>query len=562
MAKSASYVIGLDYGTSSVRALVVRCEDGMEVASNVWPYPHGDEGVITDPSNPVLARQFPADYIEGLAHTVQGALAVAETGPGFRRDLIVGIGVDTTGSTPIPVDERCRPLTEQSRFADNPNAMAWLWKDHTAFAEAGEITRKSDEDGLPYMRMVGGTYSSEWFWSKLLHCARIDPEVFAAAHSWVECQDFVPGYLVGVTHPSQLRRGVCAAGHKALFNPEWGGLPSSEFLASLDPRLGDLRSRLYCEAFASDTEAGKLAPGVAETLGLPAGISVCVGAFDAHMGAVGSGIRPGTLVKVMGTSCCDIAVADGETGFIPGMCGVVRGSVLPSMMGIEAGQSAIGDLYQWVAGRLCPPEFREPDAHVALTQEALKLRPGQSGLLALDWNNGNRTILVDQRLTGLLIGQTLHTTAPEIYRAVVEATAFGALTIMRQMEMYGARIDSVVNCGGISEKSALVMQIYADVCNRPMKISRSAQSCALGAAIFASVTGGAHPDVAAAQAAMTGIKERVFVPDPESVAVYARLYRLYMQLHDAFGGVEKSADLGQLMKDLLEIRDSAFRGLR
>jgi L-ribulokinase len=356
-------------------------------------------------------------------------------------------------------------------------------------------------------------------------------------------------------------RSVCAAGHKGLFNPDWGGLPSKDFLKALDPRLADLRDRLYAKAHPSDHVAGTLKPEIAAKLGLRPETIVAVGAFDAHMGAVGSGVKPGVLVKIMGTSTCDCMVApmpaDGKLPLIPGVCGVVNGSVLPGMLGIEAGQSAVGDLFNWFVRYLCPASYEKSDAHVALSAEAIKLKPGESGLLALDWNNGNRTILVDQRLTGLLIGQTLQTSAPEIYRALIEATAFGALTIIRRMEEYGACVDEVVNCGGIAEKSALTMQIYADVCNRPMKISRSAQTCALGAALFAGVAAGAHKSVSEAQAAMTGVKEQVYSPDPKAAAVYAKLYQLYMKLHDGFCGVSHNTDLSGVMKELLAIKDAA-----
>jgi L-ribulokinase len=555
------YAIGLDYGTSSVRALVVNCANGEEIGSSVWPYRHGNEGVVEDPSDDNVGRQHPQDYIDGLYASVAGALKDASRAPHFDPSKVVGIGVDTTGSSPMPIDANCTPLACRPQFDTNPNAMCWLWKDHTSYAEAQEIIDKSNGLGFPYMQMVGGKYSSEWFWAKILHCARVDSEVFAAAHSWVELADYVPAYLTGVKDSKDVVRGVCAAGHKGLYNPDWGGLPDKRFLGALDPRLADLRDRLYDTAVPSDQVAGTLDPAVASRLGLSASTIVAVGAFDAHMGAVGSGVKTGVLVKIMGTSTCDIMVApmpeDGKLPLIPGMCGVVKGSVLPGMLGIEAGQSAVGDLFNWFVRYLCPASFDKADAHGALSAEALKLRPGESGLLALDWNNGNRTVLVDQRLTGVLLGQTLQTSAPEIYRALIEATAFGALTIIKRMEEYGATVDEVVNCGGIAEKSALTMQIYADVCNRPMKVSRSAQTCALGAALFASVAAGVHENVLDAQAAMTGVKELVYHPDPKAVNVYGRLYAMYMKLHDSFGGRERSMDLGGVMKELLSIKDQA-----
>jgi L-ribulokinase len=347
-----------------------------------------------------------------------------------------------------------------------------------------------------------------------------------------------------------------------MYHEEWGGLPGRDFLASLDPALAALRDRYKTPALTADQPVGKLTAEIAKKVGLPAGIPVAAGAFDAHMGAVGAGIRPGVLVKILGTSTCDMMVAPQSTKLpdIPGLCGIVPGSIVPGMYGLEAGQSAVGDIFAWFARHLCPPEHSKGDPQANLTRAAAKLKPGESGLLALDWNNGNRTILVDPLLTGLLAGQTLHTSAPEIYRALVEATAFGALTIIKRFEEYGIKVDEVVTCGGIAEKNDLVMQIYADICDRPMKISRSAQTCALGAAIFGAVAGGAYPDVPAAQRKMTGIKTRVFRPDAEAAAVYSELYALYRQMHDAFGTSSWSGGMADVMKRLIAIRDRARKG--
>jgi len=538
--------LGLDYGTNSVRALLVDVSDGREVATSVFNYPSGDAGVLLDHRDPNLARQNPADYVEGFFATVREVMA------GIDPDDVVGVGVDTTGSSPIPVGADGIPLAMKPEWQGNLAAQCWLWKDHTSFAEAAEITELARDKGLPYLAKCGGTYSSEWFWSKILHCARVAPDVFAAAHSWVEIADWVPAYLCGNLEPSQIVRSVCAAGHKAMYSEDWGGLPSKEFLAALDPRLADLRDRLYDVAVPSDRLAGRLSAEVAQRAGLKEGTPVAVGAFDAHFGAVASGAKKGTLVKIIGTSTCDCMVhpLDQPLADIPGLCGIVNGSVLPGYYGLEAGQSAVGDIFNWFVsftGR----------THEELTAAAAQLKPGESGLIALDWNNGNRTILVDPLLTGLLVGQTLHTTPAEVYRALIEATAFGALKIIRRMEEYGVEVNEVVNCGGIAEKSPLVMQIYADVCNRPMKISRSSQTCALGSAIFGSVVGGIYPDAEAAQAAMVGVKDQVFVPDPDAVAVYARLFAIYTDLHDAFGLTNSAANLGRAMKDLIQIRTEA-----
>ena len=552
---SAQYTIGLDYGTNSVRALIVNVANGAEVAAAVWTYAHGTQGVVLA-RDPNLARQHPADYLKGAEVTIQQALATAKkTVNGFRTEQVIGIGVDTTGSTPLPVDKAGQPLVFQKKFANHPAAMAWLWKDHTSVQEAAEITALARKRRPQYLAKCGGTYSSEWFWSKLLHCLRTAPEVFNAAHSWVELADFVPASLTGTEHPDKFIAGVCAAGHKAMWNAKWGGYPDAKFLSKLNPKLAALRSRLTPRVHSVDRAAGALTPAWAKKTDLRAGIPVAVGAFDCHLGAVGSGVTPGTLVKIIGTSTCDISIAANTSKLadVPGLCGIVDGSVLPGYFGLEAGQSAVGDLFNWLVNYV-QPGGEKVGSHVELSKGALKLQPGESGLLALDWNNGNRTILVDQRLTGLLIGQTLYTTPAEIYRALIEATAFGALTIINRFEEYGVKINQVVNCGGIAEKSPLVMQIYADVTGRPMKVSRSAQTCALGSAIAAAVVAGAHKDYATAIKRMTGLKPTVYKPNAKAHATYKELYALYKQLHDAFGTKAGSGNLHGVMKRLIEIR--------
>lgn len=549
------FSIGVDYGTNSVRAVVVDVRDGREIATATHTYASGEQGILLDPSDPNLARQHPGDYVDGFAASVRQAVTAAGAEPEFDPQRVVGIGIDTTGSTPMPVDAEGRPLGMLPELRDNLHAQAWLWKDHTSHAEADEITEAARTAGVPYLNKCGGIYSSEWYWAKLLHFVRVAPDVAAKAASWVELADFVPAYITGTTEPTRMARGICAAGHKAMYHTSWGGLPSPAFLDGLHEGLS--RFRYETEAVPSNRLAGRLTAGIAQSVGLPAGIAVAVGAFDAHMGAVGAGCRPGTLVKIIGTSTCDCIVAPlaHELPDIPGVCGIVPESVMPGTFGIEAGQSAVGDLFNWFTQHLAPAEYsRGGDVHVALSEAAARLEPGASGLIALDWNNGNRTILVDARLTGLLIGQTLHTTAPEIYRALIEATAFGALTIIKRIEEHGVEVRDVVNCGGISEKNALVMQIYADVCNRPMRISRSAQTCALGAAVFAAVVGGAYQTVEAAQDQMTATKPEEFTPDPRRAAVYAELYRLYRRLHDAFSA-SGGEPVNGVMKDLLNLRD-------
>ena len=561
----ASYSIGVDYGTNSVRAVVVDTADGRVVGTKVFDYPSGEQGVLLDPKQPHLARQNPTDYVEGLRVAVADALKAAEADPQFSRDRVIGIGVDTTGSTPLPVDAKARPLAMDPRWKNNLAAHAWLWKDHTSAAEAVAITETAKAHAPELLAPIGGTYSSEWWWSKIWHCLKVAPDVFDAAASWVELADFVPAVLAGVDDPRKIVRCICAAGHKAMYSNAWGGLPPKSFLSRLDPKLADLRDRLYDHAYAPGRPAGTLSGEWAKTLGLREGIAIAMGGFDAHYGAVGSGVRTGTLVKIIGTSTCDCAIAPvaDEIANVPGICGIVNGSIMPDYFGIEAGQSAVGDLLKWWVEGVC----RGGDAlHAQLSAEASTLAPGESGLIALDWNNGNRTILVDTRLTGVILGQTLHTTRAEIYRALIEATAFGARAIIERMRDYGVAIDRVVCCGGIAEKNDLFMQIYADVIGQPMLIAGSPQTPALGAAVSAAVTagaaGGGYDTWTEAQDRMTSLKAKRFDPRPDAKAVYDELYGIYRELHDAFGLPADAAakggaspDLGTLMKRLLALKE-------
>ncbi len=558
-----AFALGLDFGTASARALIVDTRDGTEIAVGVADYPTGDGGIITDRSDPNLARQNPADYHSALEGSVREAIIKAAAVPGFSPSRIAGIGVDTTGSTPLPVDRAGTPLALLDQFRHDPGAQAWLWKDHTSHAEAAEITDRAAKDGLPYLGKCGGVYSSEWYWSKILHCERTSRRAAAGAFGWVELCDYIPALLAGNTDPTRLSRGICAAGHKAMYHAGWGGLPSARFLDSLSPGLSRYRERFATPAVPSDRRAGALAAAVANRLGLPPDVPVAVGAIDAHAGAVGSGCGHGTLVKIIGTSTCDCMVAPLAANLpdIPGVCGIVPESILPGMYGIEAGQSAVGDLFDWFVRRIAPSGFGTgPEAHQRLSEGAARLKPGESGLVALDWHHGNRTVLVDPRLTGLIVGEHLQTTPPEIYRALIEGTAFGALKIIDRLEEFGVKVERVVNCGGIAEKNATVMQIYADVIGRPMQLSRSAQACALGAAIFGAVVGGVHRTVPDAQRAMTGVRPTAYTPIPGHAAVYRRLYRLYTLLHDAFAAGTAAPPLGGVMKELIEIRRAARSG--
>jgi L-ribulokinase len=547
------FTLGLDYGTNSVRALIVRCSDGAEYGSRVVDYPSGTQGVLLDTRDGHLARQYPGDYLFGLEESVRGALKEASTKPDFSAASIVGIGVDTTGSSPMPVDASNRPLALDQKWRGNLSAQCWLWKDHTGWSEAAKITALCAEIRPQFIAKCGGIYSSEWYWSKIWHCLNVAPAVFEAAVSWVEIADWIPSVLAGVKDPRTIKRGVCAAGHKALYSDEWGGLPDKEFLSALDPRLGDLRDRLYDKAYDANTAAGTLSTEWAEELGLTAGIPIAIGEFDVHYGAIGCGVSEGTLVKVIGTSTCDCAVvsAGKPVADIPGICGIVNGAILPGFFGIEAGQSAVGDIFKWWVEGVCKGDAA---LHAELTAEAAKQKPGQAGLIALDWNNGNRTILVDQLLTGLILGQDLYTTRADVYRALIEGTAFGARAIIERISEYGVPIERVVCSGGIAEKNALLMQIYADVTGRAMYVAGSSQSCALGSAIAAAVLAGQHPDFASAQAAMTSLKAAHFGPIEANKKVYDRLYALYRALYDSFGGLTKTADVTRVMKDLIEIK--------
>jgi L-ribulokinase len=548
--------LGIDYGTNSVRALVVRVTDGRELGSCVVKYPSGREGVLLDTKDHLLARQHPGDYLTCLAKSVRGALAQAGKTRGFSPGDVVGIGVDSTGSSPIPVDAGNRALAVLPKWRKNLHAQCWLWKDHTSHREAARITELAARHRPQFIAKCGNTYSSEWFWSKILHCRKVAPDVFKAAYSWVELADWIPSVLAGVEDPRKIKRGICPAGHKALYSDGWGGLPDKTFLSMLDVGLASLRDRLYDKAYDASEPAGYLSATWAKKLGLRAGIPIAIGAFDVHYGAIGCGVREGTLVKVIGTSTCDCAVVSGrkKVADIPGICGIVPGAILPGFFGIEAGQSAVGDIFKWWVEGVC-----EGDAalHAALTKEAARLEPGQSGLLALDWHNGNRTILVDPLLSGLLVGQTLHTTRAEIYRALIEATAFGARAIIERIEEHGVPVKRVVCAGGIAEKNPLLMQIYADVSGCTMQVAGSSQACALGSAVAAAVVAGAYKDYPSAQKAMTSLKPVIYRPKPASQRVYNKLYRLYRQLHDAFGGVERKADLGPVMKQLLSIKQKA-----
>ncbi len=543
---SSKYTIGLDYGTDSVRSLIVNVATGEEVASAVFNYPRWKKGMYCDaPKNQF--RQHPSDYLEGLEYTIKEALKQAPAGV---AENVAGISVDTTGSTPVAVDEKGVPLSLTPGFQENPNAMFVLWKDHTAVKEAEEINQLAKKWEIDFTKFEGGIYSSEWFWAKLLHVIRIDAGVYRAAYSWVEHCDWIPAILTGNTNPKTLKRSRCAAGHKAMWQEAFGGLPSEEFLVALDPLLSGLRDRLYKETYTCDISAGKLTPEWAEKLGLSTDVVVGVGAFDAHLGAVGAEIEPYYLSKVMGTSTCDMLIAPMEEvgdKLVNGICGQVDGSIIPGMLGLEAGQSAFGDIYAWFKRVLEWPLHsilaetnlvdeatkqklidETSDKIIAkLSEEAAKIPIAESGIVALDWMNGRRTPDANQALKGAIAGLNLGSDAPRIFRALVEATAFGSKAINDRFISEGVRIDGVIALGGVAKKSPFVMQIVADVLNMPIKVARSEQACALGSAMAAAVVAGIYPNTAEAQKKMGGGIESEYYPIPENVEKYKALYEQY-----------------------------------
>jgi L-ribulokinase len=542
-----SFTIGVDFGTDSVRALVVDTRTGEEVGTHVFYYPRWREGRYCDPPRNQF-RQHPLDYLEGLEASVSGALKQCPAGVAAK---VVGISVDTTGSTPVAVNRDGVPLSLTPGFEENPNAMFILWKDHTAVREAEEINQLARTwGGEDFTKYEGGVYSSEWFWAKILHVLREDPKVREKAWSWVEHCDWIPALLAGNTDPLQLKRSRCAAGHKAMWHESFHGLPGEDFLVKLDPLLGGLKGRLFSETFTCDVKVGDLSREWAERLGLPGNVSVGAGAFDAHLGAVGAEIEPYYLSKVMGTSTCDMLVAPaGELGghLVGGICGQVDGSIVPGMVGLEAGQSAFGDIYAWFAGVLMWPvenvvgkmEWLEDPLKEKIRSEAAdrmigelsraagEVDPEESSLLALDWMNGRRTPDANQSLKGAIMGLTLGSDAPRIFRALVESTAFGARMIVDRFVEEGVRIDGVIALGGVAKKSPLVMQIVADVLDKPIKVARSEQAVALGAAMAAAVVAGVHRNIPEAQEAMGGGFETGYHPDPAMVKKYQVLFEKY-----------------------------------
>jgi L-ribulokinase len=532
------YFIGIDFGTDSVRALIVD-QNGQEIATAVHYYSRWKKGLYCDPTHSQY-RQHPLDYVEGLEKSVKSALKKA--GKDIAKN-VAGISVDTTGSTPVAVDKNGTPLAMLPEFAENPNAMFILWKDHTGNKEAEEINTLAHAWEVDYTKYVGGIYSSEWFWAKILHTLRIDKSIRKAAFSWVEHCDWVSALLTGETNPLTIKRSRCAAGHKAMWHEEFGGLPSEAFLTKLDPLLSGLRSQLYQNTHTADEPMGKISKAWAKKLGLSENVVIGVGSFDAHMGAVGANIEPYSLVRVMGTSTCDMLIAPNEEVghlLIKGICGQVDGSIMPEMLGMEAGQSAFGDVYAWFQNLLSWPItelLSEKEAQKLiekiiplLSEKAAVLQVTSSDPVALDWFNGRRTPDANHTLKGAISGLNLGSDAPRVFKALVEATAFGAKRIVERFESEGVPIKQVIGIGGVSKKSPFVMQTLANVLNMPIKIVKSEQACALGAAMCAAAAAGVYPSLAEAQTAMTSGFDALFEPDLECVGVYEELYKRYIRL--------------------------------
>lgn len=541
------YVIGIDYGTDSCRALIIDAANGNELATSVQYYPRWKQQLYCD-ANRNQYRQHPQDYIDTLIASIKEAM---EQLPSDAKEKVVAISFDMTSCTPCLTDEQGTPLALREEYKENPNAMFILWKDHTAIKEAEEINQLAHKWEVDYTQYSGGIYSSEWVWAKITHVLRHDESLREDAYSWIEHIDWIPALLTGNTKPEEVKRSRCSAGHKAMWHESWGGLPSEDFLTTLSPLLKNFRERLYTETYTSNTKVGYLNSVWAERLGLTTRVAIGIGAIDCHMGAVGAEIKAGTFVKVIGTSTCDImAVPYKEIGnnLIAGICGQVDGSVIPGMVGLEAGQSAFGDYYAWYKNMLAWTTdciLSNSDLLDNKTKEALKNeinknilseltkeaeKIAESTVLATDWINGRRTPDADQNMKASITNLTLSSTAPHIYKAIVEATAYGSRAIIERFLEYGIKINEVIGIGGISLKSPFVMQILADVLGMPIKVAKSEQTCALGAAMYAAVIAEIYDSIEEAQKRMGQGFINTYYPNEERREMYNRLYQEYKAL--------------------------------
>lgn len=553
-----NYVIGLDYGSDSVRAVLIDTKNGAELATQVYWYPRWKEQKYCDPAANRF-RQHPLDHIEGLERTITAVLRQSGAAP----ESVRGICIDTTGSSPLPLNREGVPLALTPEFAENPNAMMLLWKDHTAIREAHEINELSRSwGGEDYTRYEGGIYSSEWFWAKILHVVREDPNVAKAAHTWMEHCDYMTYLLVDDQDLRSFKRSRCAAGHKAMWHASWGGLPSKEFLGRLDPYLATLRENLYRETHTSDEIAGHLNPEWAQRLGLTTDTVIAVGTFDAHAGAVGAKIDQQVLVRVMGTSTCDIMVCSEQAlgdKTVRGICGQVEGSVIPGMIGLEAGQSAFGDvlawfreLLEWPIDTLVMPSALLSEAQKqalrveidtkfikTLTQQAEAIPLSETVPMALDWVNGRRTPDADQELKSAITGISLGSGAPQVFKALVNAICFGSKMIVDRFREEGVEIHSVIGIGGVARKSPFIMQTLANVLDMPIQVAASDQAPALGSAIYAAVAAGLFDQVISASKIMGSDHEAEYLPQEAQVGTYARLMEEYKVLGSFVEGLTR-----------------------
>ncbi len=552
------YVIGVDYGTDSVRSVILDAGNGKEISHAVFYYPRWKKGLYCNPSTNQF-RQHPLDYLEGLEHTIKEAISTA--GLDIAKN-IVAISIDTTGSTPVAVNRQGIPLSMLPGLEENPNAMFFLWKDHTSIKEASEINAHASKFDINYLQYVGGIYSSEWFWAKLLHALRADAQIRENIYSWVEHCDWIPFVLTGETDVMNMKRSRCAAGHKALWAEGFNGLPPNGFFTSLDTLLDGFTSRMFTDTYTSDIPAGNLSAEWAAKLGLSTDVVIGVGAFDAHMGAVGGQIEPYYLSKVMGTSTCDMLVAPTEelgNTFVGGICGQVNGSVVPGMIGLEAGQSAFGDAYAWLRSVLAYPlELLENssliDSHTAaslkqeiidkmipeLSKAAEKLPLNEKDELAIDWVNGRRTPDANQALKGAFTGLNMGTDAVRIFRSMAEATCFGAKAIVERFVVMGVPVKGLIGLGGVARKSPYIMQMMADVMNMPIRIHRSEQTCAVGAGMFAATAAGLYPTVSEAMKSMGTGFDAVYHPNAQKAAIYAKRYAKYKELGKSLENLNNS----------------------
>ena len=543
------YVFGVDFGTDSVRSLLVNALNGEEIATSVFYYPRWKNQLFCHPGLNQF-RQHPLDYLEGLTYTIKACLQ------GLSEEIIQnikGISIDTTGSTPVAVDESGTPLSLLPEFADNPNAMFILWKDHTSIEEAEAINNYNQQSNTDYLQYVGGIYSSEWFWAKLLHILKTDEKIKFNIASFVEHCDWIPFVLTGGKSLKDLKRGICAAGHKALWSESFDGYPPNDYFAAIDPLLDGFTEKLHQNIYSTDSVAGKISPEWSEKLGLPLDVTIGIGAFDAHVGAVGGQIEPFYLSKVMGTSTCDMMVVsakDLNNKCVKGICGQVKGSILPGLYGLEAGQSAFGDVYAWFKNLLLKPTIQiiEESAMLSedqkkelkqsldsnlldiLSQQADELPLEIKSTLAVDWLNGRRTPDAEQRLEGVISNLNLGTEAPQVFRALVEATCFGSKAIVERFIQEGIPIKGIIGLGGVAKKSPFIMQMLADILNMPVKVHKSEQTCALGAAMFAATAAGIYSQVEQAMQAMGAGFEKTYYPNQEKVDLYQRRYQKYQSL--------------------------------